>query len=182
MKGLEVERRRNWTSHQLIILYPEILTKIMSSSQIMIFDMDLQIDKKKLLQGESSVPTAPPPSPNSSNRRKFANPTVLPMSRLIGCCEELVLKQNIDSTNLYKSKPVSMKRKTSDSDGFCSSSTSSSAGTSPGATSDYSCSFGKRSRSSFEVGNISFRRLDFSMSELSAAINASQSNDVAMEF
>lgn len=152
----------------------------MSSADFMIFDMDLHANQKKMLTGEGRIPTAPPPSPNSSTRRKFANLTPLPLSKLIGCCEELVAKKENNALNICKSKPLSMKRKTSDSDESCS--TSSSAGTSPGGpTTDYSCSFGKRSRSSLESGSNSFRRLDFSMSELRAAINSSDGDDMAME-
>ena len=156
----------------------------MASADFMIFDMDVHTTQKKFSNGEGRVPTAPPPSPNSSTRRKFANLAPLPLSKLIGCCEELVAKKENNFSNICKSKPLSMKRKTSDSDESCS--TSSSAGTSPGgpssssSSSDFSsCSFGKRSRSSLECGSNSFRRLDFSMSELRAAISIS--DDMAME-
>ena len=153
----------------------------MSVADVMIFDMDLYTNQKKLLNGQGSIPTAPPPSPNSSTRRKFnTNVTPLPISKLIGCCEKLVIKQNNSNMDMFTTKPLSMKRKTSDSDESFSS--SSSAGTSPGgSTTDYSCSFGKRSRSSLDVGSSSFRRLNFSMSELTAAINASETDDMTME-
>jgi hypothetical protein len=150
----------------------------MSSPDVMIFDMDIAMHQKKFFNGENVVPLAPPPSPNSSSKRKFANLTPIPMSRLIDCCEELVIKQTKNTFNPRSSKPLSMKRKTSDSDECCSSSSSSSsAGTSPGGTSDCSCSFGKRSRSSMNIDSGSFRRLNFSLSELSVAIAASETND-----
>ena len=153
----------------------------MSSPDFMIFDMDISMHQKKMFNGEGTVPLAPPPSPNLT-KRKFGNLTPIPMSRLIDCCEELVIKQTTKNIcNTRSSKPLSMKRKTSDSDEYCSSSTSS-AGTSPGGTPDCSRSFGKRSRSSLDIDSGSFRRLNFSLSELSAAIAdaSSETNDQPM--
>lgn len=143
----------------------------MSNMDVMIFDMDLSnASQRKITDADSCLPSAPPPSPNSSSRRKLLN-FQFPMSKLIDCCEDLVLKQNRNIFSTFKSRPLSMKRKTSDSDECCSS--SSSAGTSPGGSSDCSCSFGKRSRSSQNFQSFSFKSTDISMMELSAAISSS---------
>ena len=138
----------------------------------MIFNMDLSNDTHtKTGEDTINIPSAPPPSPNLNSRRKNLMNLRLPMSKLIECCEDLVIKQSSNFTN-YRSQPLHMKRKTSDSDECCSSS-SSSAGTSPRA-SDCSSSFGKRSRSSMNLESFSFKRADFSLMELSAAISASE--------
>lgn len=142
----------------------------MSNVDVMIFDMDLNnAAQGKITDTDGCLPSAPPPSPNSSSRRKLMN-FQFPMSKLVDCCEDLVLRQNRNLLSTFKSRPLNMKRKTSDSDECFSS--SSSAGTSPGAA-DCSCSFGKRSRSSQEFQSFSFKSTDISMMELSAAISSS---------
>ena len=125
--------------------------------------------KGKLMTEDNSVPCAPPPSPNFTSRRKAMN-IPIPFSKLIDCCEDLVTRTSKIDIGSYKSTPLHMKRKTSDSDDCYSS------GSSPGS-SDSPCSVGKRSRSSLNLDNISLlHSTDYSMAnssmETSSTANA----------
>lgn len=134
--------------------------------ELLIFDMDIGKNLKSKLFEETSVPSAPPPSPSLSSRRKPVNLTIQ-LSKLVDSCEDLISKTrriNIGSSN---SSPLHMKRKTSDSDDCYSS------GSSPGLT-DYACSVGKRSRSSLNLDNFPFMKTT-ELSLLDSSISASSS-------
>merc|ERR1712080_274275 len=120
----------------------------------MLFDLDLnQSSRRVKLVGEHEpIPCAPPPSPNFGSRRKGVIPMpMLPLSKLIHSCEDLINRTSKISLGSKSSSPLHMKRKTSDTDD-----SSSSGGSSPGSSSpDLSCSVGKRSRSSLDFDSIS---------------------------
>ena len=123
----------------------------------MIFELDLnQSGRVKLVGDDESMPCAPPPSPNFGSRRKGVNIPLLPLSKLIDSCEDLINRTSKITLGSQSSSPLHMKRKTSDTDDCCSS------GSSPGS-SDWSCSVGKRSRSSLDFENLSLLKSDFSV-------------------
>jgi len=146
---------------------------MMMDIDTMIFEMDINTtSSSKKLHSDSSVPSAPPPSPNFHSRRKPMNITVQ-LEKLFDCCEDIISRNATKDEMSSKSSPLHMKRKNSDSDD-CPS-----YGSSPGCSADYS-SYTKRSRSSLNLDNLSlFKSSDLSLRDHSLSVNSSSSVQLA---
>ena len=129
--------------------------------EMLLFNIDLNSSKSGILLDQSSLPCAPPPSPDFSSRRKpITSP--LPITKLFECCEDLILQTNKMNINVARNS-LHTKRKTSDCEEFSPSPNSSPINTNMQSGVDK-----KRSRSSFDFDNFpEFQEKDFTISAIS---------------